>query len=215
LRAIIVANGELIKPETYLVELKHSDITIAADGGTQHCRTLGLEPSVVIGDLDSTTIEDQQAIKDNEKIQLIVYPRDKDQTDLELALQYAKKIGVTDVFLIGLLGGRIDQTIVNILLLTREEWSDIDMIILNGHETAHLMRENRSITLNGKIGDIVSLIPLSPNVYVTKTHGLRWQLTDAEMFFGTTLGISNEMISEYCHIHIGVGNLMVVHTNVP
>jgi len=215
LRAIIVANGELIKPETYLVELKQSDITIAADGGIQHCRTLGLEPCVVIGDLDSTTIEDQQAIKDNEMIQLIVYPRDKDQTDLELALQYAKKIGVTEVFLIGLLGGRIDQTIANILLLTREEWSDIDMILLNGHETAHLMRENRSLTLNGKIGDIVSLIPLSPNVYVTKTHGLRWQLNDAEMFFGTTLGISNEMINEYCHIHIGVGNLMVVHTKVP
>ena len=215
MRAIIVANGELIIPETYLVELEQSDITIAADGGTQHCRSLGLEPSVVIGDLDSITLEEQQAIKDNEKIQLIVYPRDKDQTDLELALQYAKKVGITDIFLIGLLGGRLDQTIANILLLTREEWCDINMIILNGHETAHLMRENRSLTIIGKHGDIISLIPLSPNVSVIKTYGLRWQLTDAEMFFGTTLGISNEMISEYCHIHIGVGNLMVVHTNFP
>lgn len=215
MHAIIVANGELINPEKYLVELEQSDITIAADGGIQHCRSLGLEPSVVIGDLDSITLDEQQALKDNEKIQLIVYPRDKDQTDLELALQYAKKVGVTDVLLIGLLGGRLDQTIANILLLTREEWCDIKMIILNGHETAHLMRENRSLTINGKHGDIISLIPLSQNVSVIKTHGLRWQLIDAEMLFGTTLGISNEMIEDYCQIHIGIGNLMVIHTNVP
>ena len=215
MRAIIVANGELIKPETYLLELEQSDITIAVDGGTQHCRSLGLEPTVVIGDLDSTSLEDQQAIKDNEKIQLIVYPRDKDLTDLELALQYAKKIGVTDVFLIGLFGGRIDQTIANILLLTREDWRDIDMIILNGHETAYMMRENQSLTLSGKVGDIVSLIPLSPNVFVNETHGLRWQLIDTQMFFGTTLGISNEMTKDYCQIHIGIGKLMVIHTNLP
>jgi len=215
LRAIIVANGELIKPETYLLEIEQSDITIAVDGGTRHCRSLGLEPTVVIGDLDSTSVDDQQAIKDNEKIQLIVYPRDKDLTDLELALQYAKKIGVTDVFLIGLFGGRMDQTIANILLLTREDWRDISMIILNGHETAYMMRENQSLTLGGKVGDIVSLIPLSPNVFVTETHGLRWQLIDTQMFFGTTLGISNEMTKDYFQIQIGIGNLMVIHTNVP
>ena len=180
----------------------------------QHCRSLSLEPSVVIGDLDSINFEEQLAINENDNIQLVVYPREKDQTDLELALQYAKKIGVTELFLIGLFGGRIDQTIANILLLTREEWSDIDMVVLNGAETAYLMRESRSLTLSGKVGDIVSLIPLSPIVSVAKTDGLRWQLNDTEMFFGTTLGISNEMIKDYCQIHIGAGNLLVIHTNV-
>jgi len=214
LRAIIVANGELVKPESYQLELEQIDIIIAADGGTQHCRSLGLEPSVVIGDLDSTNIEEQQALNENDNIQLIVYPRDKDQTDLELALQYASEIGVTDLFLIGLFGGRIDQTLANILLLTREEWSDIDMVVLNGAETAYMMCESRSLRLSGKVGDIVSLIPLSPIVSVVKTNGLRWQLMDTEMFFGTTLGISNEMIEDYCQIHIGAGNLLVIHTNV-
>jgi thiamine pyrophosphokinase len=214
LRAIIVANGDLVEPETYQLDLEQIDIIIAADGGTQHCRSLSLEPSVVIGDLDSINFEEQLAINENDNIQLVVYPREKDQTDLELALQYAKKIGVTELFLIGLFGGRIDQTIANILLLTREEWSDIDMVVLNGAETAYLMRESRSLTLSGKVGDIVSLIPLSPIVSVAKTDGLRWQLNDTEMFFGTTLGISNEMIKDYCQIHIGAGNLLVIHTNV-
>jgi thiamine pyrophosphokinase len=89
------------------------------------------------------------------------------------------------------------------------------MIILNGHETAYMMRENQSLTLSGKVGDIVSLIPLSPNVFVNETHGLRWQLIDTQMFFGTTLGISNEMTKDYCQIHIGIGKLMVIHTNLP
>jgi thiamine pyrophosphokinase len=214
LRAIIVANGEFVKPETYPWELEQIDIIIAADGGTQHCRSLGLVPSIVIGDLDSTNFEEQQTIKDNDNIKVIIYPRDKDQTDLELALHYAKEIGVTDIYLIGLYGGRIDQTLANILLLTRKEWSDIDMVVLNGPETAYIMHESRPLIISGKVGDIVSLIPLSPKVSVGKTNGLRWQLIEQEMFFGTTLGISNEMIKDICQIQIKTGILLVIHTNM-
>ena len=66
MRAIIVANGEFVKPEPYPWELEQIDIIIAADGGIQHCRSLGLIPSIVIGDLDSTNFEEQQEKVNND-----------------------------------------------------------------------------------------------------------------------------------------------------
>ena len=214
MRAIIVANGDLNITKDSLPMLANSEITIAANGGIRHCQSLGLKPAVVIGDLDSI-IESQRKALEFEGTNFLVYPRDKDQTDLELALYYAKKIGVKDILLLGLFGGRLDQSLANILLLTREEWADLQFTVINGIETIYLLRENEAQTIDGNHGDIISMIPLTPSVSVIQTAGLRWPLMDAEILFGTTLGVSNEMVKKSCHIEIGSGCLLIIHTKIP
>ncbi|MEZ4581030.1 MAG: hypothetical protein R3A10_05170 [Caldilineaceae bacterium] len=50
------------------------------------------------------------------------HPTGKDQTDLELALERAIRDGAPDILLLGALGGRLDQTLANLLILAQRNW---------------------------------------------------------------------------------------------
>ena len=84
LRAIIFANGQYEFP--YCPE--PHDLVIAADGGARHCLAHGIQPTVVIGDLDSLR-PDELATLETGGAQILTYPARKDHTDLELAIELA------------------------------------------------------------------------------------------------------------------------------
>ncbi|MBT7483683.1 thiamine diphosphokinase, partial [Candidatus Peregrinibacteria bacterium] len=118
-RAIIFINGDLPNLDAACKTIRDDDFIIAADGGTRHALTLGLLPSVVIGDLDSLDSVNWHVLDEN-RVEIIEYPQDKDETDLELALAYAIDSGYKQIRLIAALGGRLDQTLGNLSLLTDE-----------------------------------------------------------------------------------------------
>jgi len=185
---------------------------LCADGGTLHALALGLHPDVVIGDLDSLP----EAVRDRLEAagtQFLRFPRDKDYTDLELALQYALGQGAEDILLLGLLGGRLDQTLANVLLLARPEWDAARLWFAYGSERAYLLRGGESLTLRGRPGDIVSLIPLTPTVTGVTTQGLRWPLHNATLHFGHTLTVSNELVGEEAVVRVGEGRVVVTVSN--
>jgi thiamine pyrophosphokinase len=210
LRAVIIANGTMSNPGEALAAIHPGDLLIAADGGAQHYRRLGLKPAVVVGDLDSLPPEQKEGLV-AEGTELITYPRDKNQTDLELALHYAASRGAEEILLLGLLGGRLDQTLANLLLLSKTEWESMRLSIIEGPDKAHVLRQGEAISLSGQAGDIASLIPLSPTVSGVTTQGLRWPLSEANLQFGSTLGISNEMTGASARISLGSGLLLVIH----
>ncbi len=77
---------------------------MAADGGYQFIKRLGLVPQRVIGDLDSLPAE--QAVElENRGIILERYPIEKDETDLELALRRGVAEGFAVIMVAGALGG--------------------------------------------------------------------------------------------------------------
>jgi len=213
MRAVIFANGNFKKSSIPLSSLREDDLLIAADGGAQHLQELGLRPATVIGDMDSISSTLLNDLK-TQGTQLIVYPRDKDQTDLELALTYAVNSGVQEVLFFGVLGGRLDQSLANLMLLTRDEWKDLSLVISNAPDIAYMMRDRSKISLQGNPGDIVSLIPLSAAVTGVTTHGLRWPLKNAELTLGNTISVSNEMLEKMARIEIGIGKLLLVHRDI-
>jgi len=210
LRAVIFANGNLTRPANPLAELRSEDLIIAADGGAYHCQALGLTPDVLIGDLDSITKEVRENLS-RLGTQLILYPRDKDETDLELALRFAVDHNAEEILLLGILGGRLDQTLANLLLLSRPEWQPVRLMVADGPDFALLIRPGSPLTLQAQTGDIVSLIPLTRTVTGVSTEGLRWSLQDATLEFGSTLGISNETTQEIARVEIKTGQLLAVH----
>lgn len=88
------------------------------------------------------------------------------------------------------------------------------MVILDPPDTAYLMRDHDNISLDGKPGDIVSLIPLTQVVTGVSTQGLRWPLEDAELTLGNTISVSNEMVSLIAQIEIGIGKLLLIHRDI-
>ena len=119
-RTIIFANGELPNMEKARTLVKADDYVICADGGTHHALALGLRPNLIIGDLDSVT--DAELQKANAKI--VKYPRHKNETDLELALNHALEQQPTSILIIAALGNRLDQTLGNISLLSDSRTRD-------------------------------------------------------------------------------------------
>ena len=210
MRAVIIANGAFNKTDSILSTLKGEDLIIAADGGAHHCVAAGLWPNVVVGDMDSITTSLIKELREH-GTQIILYPQNKNQTDLELALSLAAEKGYREVLLLGMFGGRLDQSLANILLLTRDEWQDLRFVISAEPDTAYLMRDQDEISLLGHPGDIVSLIPLSSLVEDVSTQGLRWSLDHADLNLGNTLSVSNEMLETAAHVQVGAGILLLIH----
>jgi len=213
MRIILFANGELPYPDQARALIRPDDFILCADGGARHAMSLGLTPDRVVGDFDSLDSTDLLRLS-RDGAELDVYPRDKDYTDLELALQVARDLRPEEVILLGALGGRLDQTLANIFLLARPEYATLRVTLVNGPERAWVVRDE--LVVRGRPGDILSVIPLTPDVTgLTYHHGLRWPLTDAALPFGSSRGVSNELVAEEARLSLKTGVILVVYRESP
>ncbi len=207
-RIIIFANGEIPRLENVRLLLYADDYIICADGGTRHALALGLRPNLVIGDMDSLDKGQWQELE-NAGVPIELFPRDKNETDLELALNRAIELKPKKIMIIGALGGRLDQTFGNTALLSDVRLSAFNACIDDGAEEIFFCRDQ--VEVQGRGGDIVSLIPWGNPVQGVQTQGLKWQLHNEILFPEKTRGISNEMTGEVASIQIGSGLLLIIH----
>jgi thiamine pyrophosphokinase len=206
-RCILFANGTLPDPDSARRLIHADDFILCADGGTRHALDLGLTPSVIIGDLDSVTIDLRPLTALGTKI--IQYPRDKNETDLELALTYAIESGLTEIVIVAALGNRLDQTLGNLAIISDPRHSTRVTRIDDGVEQAFFCRAHSRV--EGRRGDLVSLIPWGGDVRGVRTEGLRWPLSNETLHPHRTRGISNELLGETASIQIESGLLLIVH----
>ena len=210
MRAIIFANGDSSEPAAVKQQLMPADWIIAADGGTRHALSIEVMPDLVIGDLDSLA-ETDRAQLDRAGVRLIVYPTRKDYTDLELALRQALDQGATEIVIFGALGGRWDQTLGNLMLLTLPELIDVPTRIVEGKTTVRVIRDRAEI--DGRVGDILSLLALKGDARGVTIEGCEYPLNDATLPFGATLGISNVLTRPKAIITVRDGLVLAVHTS--
>jgi thiamine pyrophosphokinase len=210
MKALILVNGELYRPDVLRSRIRTEtfDLVLGADRGAHYANTLYVALDVVIGDLDSLTDLERQDIGNP---RFITYPTEKNETDLELALRYAKKQGADNIVLVGVMGGRMDMTIGNILLITHENLSSCRVEVWHGEQTGWVIKPPGEY-IPGYPGDTVSLIPLSGNALGITTEGLKYPLKDEELTFGSVRGISNLMNKSSAHIKLSDGLLLAVHT---
>jgi thiamine pyrophosphokinase len=208
-RIIIFANGDLPDLEKARALLHEDDFIIAADGGTRHALALGLTPNVIVGDMDSLPANFETSAFDGE---IVLYPKDKNETDLELAIQHALTLNPEQVIILAALGGRLDQTLGNIALISSPfiiHHSSFTICLDDGIEEVFFCHDKCEI--NGKVGDIVSLIPWQGEVTGVVTTDLKWVLQNETLYLDKTRGISNEMLGDTAAVQIRSGSLLVVH----
>ncbi len=207
---LIVANGNIEPGEWWRDYLRQAAIVIAADGGLRHLLALDALPDILIGDLDSLPPEGQSQLEGN-GIQVLRYPAEKDETDLELALVHAAKMVSGEIFVIGALGGRLDQTLANILLLAHPALANTRVYLLTPHQRAWLIAGEE--TIRGSAGDRISIIPLGGDAEIAATTNLRWELLDERLQFGPARGLSNVMTADVATIRVHSGSVLCVHTD--
>jgi thiamine pyrophosphokinase len=209
MRAVIFANGEFPDPQSARDLLRSDDLVIAADGGARHALAAGATPNVIIGDLDSLSLEEQARVEATGS-QIIRFSPRKDETDLELALQYAVREGATEIIVLAALGGRLDQTVANLLLLAMPELGGIAVRVVEGAQTAFLVRDKALV--EGQPGDTVSLIPLGGDAVGVTAEGLEWPLHEETLRFGPARGVSNTLTAGQARVRVRQGLLLCVVT---
>jgi thiamine pyrophosphokinase len=140
---------------------------------------------------------------------LIQHPREKDVTDLELALDLAMTRGATEIVMLGALGGRFDQAMANAMLLVKPVRAHVAARIAGADFDAWIAWEHVSIV--GKIGETVSLIPITERVEGIVTDGLRYPLRNETLYLGSPRGVSNELREERAQVSFKTGLVLVLH----
>jgi thiamine pyrophosphokinase len=208
-RAILFANGQLPSIQSARSLLRADDYFVAADGGTRNALALGITPHVVIGDLDSITVEDR-SILEKAGTQIFRHPTEKDETDLELALQFVIKSKFGVILILGGLGGRFDQTLGNVAILADPSLLGINIRLDDGVEELFLITHSAGI--EGMPGDTVSLLPWGPIAEGVVTHGLRYPLHGETLYSYRARGLSNVMIGMEAVVSLMSGTLICIHT---
>ncbi len=212
MKALILANGlldDLAQVRTRVTSWQ-PPLVIAADGGYRHAAALALKVDVVIGDLDSLDRVTRSALEAS-GTHLEITPAEKDETDLELALLYAVRQGADPIAVLGALGGRLDMTLSNMLLLTHPALGTVRVELWNGTQTAWLIRPPGG-EVYGAVGDTLSLVPLGGDAQGVTTQGLKYALHDEPLAFGPARGISNVLTEVTAHVRLRKGLLLAVHT---
>ena len=210
MKALLIANGCVENIQFYKEEVlsqTHYDIIICADGGIKNTLKLGLLPNIVMGDLDSIDVNALDIIK-KENIEIMKYPKEKDETDTELVLDYLIDRGYESVTMIGCLGNRMDHSLANIYLLKK---------LLKNRVKAHIIDDKNDITLIddeivfvNKRNSIVSLIPLTDQVDGITSEGLYYPLDNSVMVKDKPYGISNIVVENYAKVQINSGELLIL-----
>jgi len=210
MKALILAKGELNKVDVVQQRIcaESFDLIIGVDGGTRYAHILNLTPDIIIGDMDSLTDLDRQKFN---KAEYMRYPVDKDETDLELALQYVVKMKVEKIVMIGVMGGRMDMTIANIMLISQIKMATHLIEIWHGEQTGFVINPPGK-AVYGHTGDTISIIPLNGVASAVTTKGLKYALNNENLFQGSVRGISNMFTESSAHIILDSGLLLAVHT---
>lgn len=210
MRVCIILNGE-IKNYDYIkniINKNNYDYIVCADGGANHSYNMGIIPDYIIGDLDSiySEIIEFYKLKD---VKFEKFPSKKDETDTEICVYLASKLNAKEIDFIGALGGRLDHMIANINLLYYVRNKGIYTKIISEYEDIHIAI-NEEITINGDIGDTISVIPLNGDAKGVTLENLEYPLNNYDMKFYLPLGISNVMLDEKCSVKVEQGSLIII-----
>lgn len=206
MRGVLVGSGGNLKLEDFRFESLKSDILVAVDGGLDYCIQANLVPDIIVGDLDSMSKRAFKYMEDN-AIEILKFPKEKDWTDMKLAANYLIDKGCSEISIYGGTGSRLDHTLANIYLLDH---------ILNRGARGRVIDENNEIyliednmTLENGDDRYISFIPIRNEGTIITLEGFKYPLDRKDVEYLSNLGISNETIGEKSYISIEKGRVLV------
>ncbi|HPO76769.1 thiamine diphosphokinase [Thermoclostridium caenicola] len=208
MKAVVVGSGDPVGPELLKERCLDADIIIAADGGGLYLYEAGIVPDVLIGDFDSIPSDVLDFFRSQKKVAICSFSREKDFTDMELAVEMAVSRGADEVCILSATGTRLDHSAGNILLLYSLLQKGIRGWVEDANNRVYLTQGRMELKRldNWK----VSLIAISPEVNGVTTSGLQYPLMNDTLVLGSCRGVSNEFASDTAVISVEKGLLMVI-----
>lgn len=206
MKVLIVLGGDAPGVELLKACADEADFSIAADRGLEAFDAAGLEPDMLVGDMDSVSqnvLARYESRLSEDRLNCI-----KNDTDCEYALNLAIFRGATEIVLLGALGGRLDHALANLMMVVRAArrgvWAEIRA------EGVQIVRINESYTLTGAKGSTVSLLPLGEARGIS-VRGCYYTIEDFTLASDTSRGVSNVVTADEAVFTVREGDLMLFH----
>lgn len=203
--ALILAGGDEVEKDVLNKYIKEADFVIGADKGAETAYRYSFNIDLVVGDFDSIDKDILKKIRSK----ILKYPKEKDKTDLELALDIIIEKKYNNIIILNALGNRLDHTMGNLFLL--EKFNNKNIRIIDNNSEIFLMNKNEVI-LKNKYSRILSIIPISEFILIDKLTGVKYPLENKNIKRGSTLCISNIIKDRECLISISRGRAFIIIT---
>ena len=216
----ILLNGPFAKPRDLPKAPPSGALVVAVDGGAVHVLAIGWPVDILLGDFDSLPSKVMDILKKRHPfLKIETFPKDKDETDFELALRLLDPMSETfsKITILGGLGGRWDMTLANLLsplasnlkLLTGSGGSEV--VFREGDWSLHLISGPGSLRLSASPEPRrVSLIPIRGEAMgASLTGDFKYPLSGGTLAENLTRGLSNELGPSGGAISIESGTLII------
>lgn len=210
---ILAGGPEGLLPDLteYLTE---DAIWVGVDRGVYYLLKRNIKPFIAFGDFDSVSPEELLFIE-NHVLELKKYQPEKDETDMELALNWALDQKPSMIRLFGATGGRIDHLFANVHLLLNQfkGKSAANICLIDKYNIIFIREPGRYTVEKINTKKYISFVPLTLNISNLTLEGFKFPLENRHISIGSTLCISNELISDYGTFSFSEGILIVIRSH--
>lgn len=213
MRVNIVAGG----PIELIPDLSKYDgdrvIWVGVDRGVFYLLKAGIKPAMAFGDFDSVS-EEEMSLIEKEVSELKKFKPEKDETDMELALNWALTESREAISVFGATGGRIDHLMANVQLLLKsfDQNKELFIEIIDTKNILFMRKPGRYTLQEMKEFKYVSFLPVTSAVSGITLENFKYPLKDCHIPMGSTLCISNELIGTHGTFSFSEGILLVVRS---
>lgn len=207
MRAIIIAGGDKMSKSS-VSYIETGDFIICADRGLNYAYENEIRPNLIVGDMDSVSLD---VLKMYDDVEQIKFKAEKDFSDSELAINIAVERGYHDIIMFSATGTRIDHSLANIMMIGKYYEEGVEITIINEHSEIHILKESNVFKEFNY--DFFTIIPLSRKLEGLDIFNAKYELRNKTVNFGDTLCVSNEALNNELRISKQKGNAILILTN--
>lgn len=186
---------------------------IGVDRGTLELVNNQIKPISAVGDFDS--VSEQELDRIREAIDVYPVKKEKDDTDLALAVNLAVDMGYTEIEIYGATGGRLDHYMGAIQILTKPEFlkQDFKISLIDQQNHISVLKPGKHEIFRVEDMTYVSFVPLNTGIRI-KLDELKYELPFTTLNQGSTLTISNEFKEglERGFVQVELGNVLIIQS---
>lgn len=207
--AVIIAGGPAPPVAWARPILERASLVFCADSGLHLCLACGLQPDMLVGDLDSVGPE-QLARLPRPRYGVEQHRPDKDDSDLDLTLRALARHWQGPVEILAALGGRLDHALFNLCAVLFQARPLGLQVRLLDPQTLVYPLDGCELELLDLQGHTCSILPLGGPLENVFLDGFRYPLQGEPLGHHQTRGLSNRIEEPRACIRISSGQALIL-----
>ena len=195
-----------------MLEKINPDIIIGVDSGLAFLYHNQVVPTHIVGDFDSVEKEIIAYYKEKTEVPIREFNPVKDATDTEIAVRMAIELGLTELWIFGATGTRLDHVMANIQVLKIALDAGMKTYIIDNYNRISLAKKKICLSKKDAFGPYFSIFPLGGIIGELNIVGAKYPLQNYTLYPYDSRCVSNQILEKDVHITFPEGILILMET---